>query len=83
LRERVQERIDAGGLRALALDLGGLAFIDSSGLGLLLDLRRLAVSADLQFSMRNVPDGPARVISIAGLAETFGLTSPGDGTDGS
>jgi anti-sigma B factor antagonist len=83
LREQVQARLNAGGLRALTLDLAGLTFVDSSGLGLLLELRRVALTADVAFQLANVPTGPARVIAIAGLTETFGLTIPEDDPSGS
>lgn len=78
LRQRARDQVSAGTSRALALDLAGLTFIDSSGLGLLIDLRRLAMGAGMTFELLNVPPGPARVIAIAGLTETFGL-SPSDG----
>jgi anti-anti-sigma factor len=78
LRERAQELVAAGNAKVLALDMAGLTFIDSSGLGLLIDLRRLAMGAGGSFELRNVPAGPARVIAIAGLTETFGITSSED-----
>jgi anti-anti-sigma factor len=55
--------------------MAGLSFIDSSGLGLLIDLRRSAMGAGVAFEIRHVPPGPARVIAIAGLTETFGISS--------
>jgi len=82
LRERVQEHLAGSQVRALTLDLSGLTFLDSSGLGLLLEIRRLALSSDVAFELSNVPAGPARVIAIAGLTETFGLPAP-DGGAGS
>lgn len=83
LRERVQERLTGGRFRTLALDLAGLTFLDSSGLGLLLEVRRLALSSDVAFELVNVPAGPARVMAIAGLTETFGLPAPDGGQAGS
>lgn len=79
LRERAQEQVTAGKAKVLVLDMSGLSFIDSSGLGLLIDLRRLAMGAGVAFELRQVPPGPARVIAIAGLTETFGIgSSEGD-----
>ena len=83
LRERAQAQLGNGPYRAVTLDLAGLTFIDSSGLGMLLELRRLALSSDIGFEMVNVPAGPARVIGIAGLTETFGLPAPDGGKDAS
>jgi anti-anti-sigma factor len=83
VREQAQQRLAAGRCRALTLDLSGLTFLDSSGLGLLLEVRRLALSSDVAFAMVNVPPGPARVIAIAGLTETYGLAAPDGGAAGS
>ena len=78
VREKLQQRLAAERPQALTVDLAGLTFIDSSGLGLLIEIRRLTLSADISFAMVNVASGPARVIAIAGLTETFGLPA----TDG-
>jgi anti-sigma B factor antagonist len=79
LREQAQDHLGRGQYRTLTLDLSGLTFLDSSGLGLLLEVRRLALISDVTFEMVNVAPGPARVITIAGLTETFGLP-PSDGS---
>jgi anti-anti-sigma factor len=76
LRQHAQAELAAGRCRILTIDMTGLTFIDSSGLGLLIELRRLAGISEVGLEIANVPPGPARVISIAGLAETFGLTTP-------
>jgi anti-sigma B factor antagonist len=79
LREEAAGRISSG-TGALCLDLGGVTFLDSSGLGVLVELRTRARSNGVGFELQNVPSGPARIITIAGLAETLGLGSeaPGD-----
>ena len=83
LREKAHQHMADGRCRALTLDLSGLTFLDSSGLGLLLEVRRLALGSQVTFEMVNVPAGPARVIAIAGLTETFGLPAPDGGAAGS
>lgn len=75
LREEAEGRI-ASGCAALCLDLGGLTFLDSSGLGLLVELRTRARASGVGFELLNVPSGPTRIITIAGLAETLGLAAP-------
>lgn len=57
----------------LTVDLAGLNFLDSSGLGALLELRRSAQQHGAELRLVNVARGPARVISIGGLSSTFGL----------
>ena len=83
LRDRAQSHLGDGRYRALTLDLSGLTFLDSSGLGLLLEVRRLALGSGVEFEIVNVTPGPARVIAIAGLTETFGLPAADGGTSDS
>jgi anti-sigma B factor antagonist len=83
VREKVQQRLAADQPQVLTVDLAGLTFIDSSGLGLLIEIRRLAIAAGITFQMTNVASGPARVIAIAGLTETFNLPAPEGPTAGS
>jgi anti-sigma B factor antagonist len=75
LREEAEGRISAG-CDALCIDLGGVTFLDSSGLGILVELRTRTRKSGVDFELLNVPSGPARIITIAGLAETLGLSSP-------
>jgi anti-anti-sigma factor len=81
LRQHAQAELAAGRCRTLTLDMSGLTFIDSSGLGLLIELRRLAGMSEVTLELTNVPPGPARVIAIAGLSETFGLPAAGGRPD--
>lgn len=76
LRELAEAALASGSVQTLALDLAEMIFIDSSGLSLLVELRRLSGNAGAQFEISNVRSGPRRVIGIAGLAETLGLSSP-------
>ena len=48
----------------LALDLGGVTFCDSSGLGALLDIRRLADEAGVPMVLREVPAQVARLLDL-------------------
>jgi anti-sigma B factor antagonist len=72
LIERVR-RLCAGGLRELTIDLDGLEFIDSRGLGALIHCRRLVhrQGADLHLLCAG---GPARhLLAASGLDSVFGL----------
>ncbi len=77
LRQHAQAELAVGRCKILTIDMAGLTFIDSSGLGLLVELRRLAGVTDVTLELTNVPPWPARIIAIGGLAEVFGL----DGDD--
>jgi anti-sigma B factor antagonist len=83
LSRRAQDVLAGDSCRELLIDLAGLTFIDSSGLGLLIELRRLALGKDVTFRIVNAQPGPARVIGIAGLTEIFGLPSSDGGPAGS
>jgi anti-sigma B factor antagonist len=68
-----RQLVTAGPIAELVLDLAGVSFVDSSGLGALLRLRAEQMSAGGSLTISAVAAGPARVIDIAGLSETFGL----------
>lgn len=75
LRLHAEAELAAGRCRTLAIDMAELTFIDSTGLGLLVELRRTAAASQITFELQNVPARVVRVISIAGLAETLGVHS--------
>jgi anti-sigma B factor antagonist len=82
LRQHARAELASGRCRVLTIDMSGLTFIDSTGLGLLVELRNLAGTSDAAVELANVPSRPARIIAIAGLAETFGLPPEPDAADG-
>jgi anti-sigma B factor antagonist len=73
LHEAVAEQLAAGPVGDLVLDLTGITFLDSSGLGALLQVRSAVQSAGGELRISAVAPGPARVIAIAGLSGTFGI----------
>ncbi len=73
LRDAAAGQLAARDVRELVLDLTDLTFLDSSGLGALLQVRGEAMSGGATFTVANVPAAPARVIAIAGLSSTFGI----------
>jgi len=52
------------GFACLAIDMGRVAFCDSSGLGALLDIRRAADVAGVDMVLRNVPPSVARLLDL-------------------
>jgi anti-sigma B factor antagonist len=82
LRQHARAELAGRRCRVLTIDMSGLTFIDSTGLGLLVELRNLAGTTDATVELANVPSGLARIIAIAGLAETFGLPPSADAADG-
>src|SRR3954453_7371863 len=68
LRERLEEALNRGG--GIVVDLTGATFVDSSGLGALLDSRRRALEAAQGFVVcigDTVEPGVQRILDITGL----------------
>ena len=61
------ERIDAFLPRTCVLDLGGLSFMDSSGIALILRAEREMRGLEGRLLLRRVPEQPLRVLRAAGL----------------
>jgi anti-sigma B factor antagonist len=59
-------------VRRLVLDLRGLEFIDSSGVGALVNVHRLAEATGCPVALRNVGPGTAAVLKIAAIDRIFG-----------
>jgi anti-anti-sigma factor len=57
----------------VVLDLGQVTFIDSTGIGALVTVRNRAELVGKTLRVASVSDRVAKVLSIAGLAEVFGL----------
>jgi anti-anti-sigma factor len=74
LQDAVADELRAGQPGEIVLDLSGLTFLDSSGLGALLQIRSDTMAAGGALTMAAVAPGAARVIEIAGLSATFGLS---------
>jgi anti-sigma B factor antagonist len=56
------------------VDLGRASFIDSTGLGALIEGYRAADEADIRYMVVNPTDGFRRVLTVTGLSELFGLS---------
>lgn len=55
----------------LEIDLSGVTFIDSSGLGALVRLRNEGAERDVRITLVAVPAKVARLLELTGLAEAF------------
>jgi anti-anti-sigma factor len=65
---RLRELV-AGGSQELIVDLGGLSFMDSSGLRLLVGWAKAAAAEGIAFSMLPANPSVQRVFSMAGLED--------------
>jgi anti-sigma B factor antagonist len=57
----------------VSVDLQGATFIDSTGLGALIEGYRAATECEARFVVVNPTDGFRRVLTLTGLVELFGL----------
>jgi anti-sigma B factor antagonist len=58
---------------SLVIDLGGLTFIDSSGITELVEAREACIKRKATFTLRSTTPPVRRVLEITGLLEHFGL----------
>lgn len=59
------------------IDLGAVTFIDSSGLGALVRVRKAAHDRGKEVVLTNVPPAVSRLFEVTGLTEAFGTGSGG------
>lgn len=55
----------------LRLDLAGVTFMDSSGLGILLQVRRHAIDTGKLLTLRSLGPGTHRLLEVVGLKQLF------------
>jgi anti-sigma B factor antagonist len=67
---------DSAGL--VRVDLRKAAFIDSTGLGALIEGYRAATATDVRFVVINPTPSFRRVLTVTGLCDLFGITEPAD-----
>ena len=64
-------RIEAEGHAVVVVDLNGLSFMDSSGLGILLQIRRHAIDTGKLLTLRSLGPGTHRLLEVVGLKQLF------------
>ena len=62
------------GVRALVIDLGGVDFIDSAGLGLLLATHERLRAERVRFTLANPSPSVRRMLDLTGAAETLAVS---------
>jgi anti-anti-sigma factor len=65
------ERLLATRAATVELDLSGMTFIDSSGLGALVRLQRSALASGQELRLVDVPPSVVRILELTGLADLF------------
>ena len=73
VRDVLADVLDAGA-RRVTIDLAGVGFVDSSGLGVLVGaLRRIQEERDGRLVIEHAQEGVRTVFEITGLGPMFGL----------
>src|SRR4051812_42973938 len=68
IRERAEELISSG-FRRVVMDLRGVTFLDSSGLGLIMELTAAARAEEWEFAVIEGPIDVQRLFDLAGVRE--------------
>lgn len=74
LRESALGELDRPECETLVLNVAKLTFLDSTGLGCWIDLRNHAQQRGKSLRFESVPVVVRRTVTLAGLAELFGMT---------
>lgn len=73
LRDVAMAQLEVSGLAKLGLDLADITFLDSCGVNVIVDLRNQANDRGIDMEILAVSQRAARVLTIVGLAEAFGI----------
>jgi anti-sigma B factor antagonist len=68
-RRQAEQLLDGQDVDRFVVDLAHVELVDSSGLGLLLDLLRLCREMGLPMALRAVPERVRRLLDLTGLDE--------------
>jgi anti-anti-sigma factor len=74
--------VHAPTVSTVVLDLSAVTFLDSSGIGALMDVRNAGTTVGVEVRIDSAPDRVARVLAIAGLADMFGITEADEAPTG-
>jgi anti-sigma B factor antagonist len=78
LRDVAMAQLAVSGLAKLGLDLADVRFLDSSGISILVDLRKQATDRGIKMEILAMSQRAARILTIVGLAEAFSLPPEAD-----
>ena len=77
MREEIDLAIERDGPRLLILDFGGVTFMDSSGIGLVMGRFRLMNETGGKIKIQNTPAHMRKVMRLAGLDKLATIDSEG------
>ncbi|MBQ7957103.1 MAG: anti-sigma factor antagonist [Clostridia bacterium] len=74
IREAIDERILKDKPCVLRLDYGGVTFMDSSGIGLIMGRYKLITSCSGKIEVTNIPRNMAKVVKLSGVEKLGRIT---------
>jgi anti-sigma B factor antagonist len=78
IAERIRDAIAEWRPAVVRIDLANAAFIDSTGLGALIEGYQAATAEQCTFLVVNPTANFRRVLAVTGLTDLFGLTEPAE-----
>jgi anti-sigma B factor antagonist len=75
-REAVSAALHAGNVHAIVVDLGGVTFLDSTGVGTLVVASRICAELGVRLNVCNVHPFIARLFAVLGVSEALGVGAP-------
>ena len=75
-REEVSALLAAGTVRNLVVDLAGVSFLDSTGVGTLVVASRICADCGVRMPLRRVNPFIARLFAVLGVSEVLGVPAP-------
>ena len=74
VRQEIDEALYLYLPKTLVIDIGSVAFMDSSGLGLLLGRMKIAESVGCSFALKDPSERIVRLLKLAGADRLFHIT---------
>lgn len=74
IREAIDEKILKDKPSVLRLDYGGVTFMDSSGIGLIMGRYKLITSCSGKLEVTNIPRNMAKVVKLSGIEKLCRIT---------
>lgn len=75
IMRQIEDKLEVELPRDLILDLGGLTFMDSSGIAVILKTHRSMNGLGGRMRIVNVPDQPLRVLDASGIDRMIGISA--------
>jgi anti-anti-sigma factor len=73
LREAITAILNRGGVTTIGLDLRGLGFVDSTGIGTLVVAQRICAAVGVRLKLTAVSPFAARLLGLVGIADALGM----------